>query len=367
MSLSREQIMEVLSKIVHPGTGKSITEMGMVSDAGFTDSGIVVFLKVAKPQDPLINSIRKACIKALQAEAGSEVNVTIELLVSESTAPKKQEAASLPGVKNIIAVASGKGGVGKSTVAVNLSVAVASKGFRVGLIDADVYGPSVPKMFDVENLRPLVKTVDGKELIVPIEKFGVKMLSVGFFVNPEDALIWRGPMATSALRQLINQGEWGELDFLFLDLPPGTGDVHLTIVQEMAITGAVIISTPQAVALADAIKGISMFESDKIKVPILGLIENMSWFTPAELPENKYYIFGKNGGKQLAEKMNLPLLGQIPIVQSICESGDQGHPSVLDADSIAGKAFTQLADKFLVQVELRNANLEATQRVKMQP
>jgi ATP-binding protein involved in chromosome partitioning len=365
VSLDRDQIMGILSKIVHPGTGKSITEMGMVSDAGFNDSGIVIFLQVAKPQDPLISSIRKACIRAIQAEAGSDMNVSVELIVPESATPKKQETASLPGVKNIIAVASGKGGVGKSTVAVNLSVAVANKGYKVGLIDADVYGPSVPKMFDVENLRPFVKTVEGREWIVPIEKFGVKMLSVGFFVNPEDALIWRGPMATSALRQLINQGEWGDLDFLFLDLPPGTGDVHLTIVQEMAITGAVIISTPQAVALADAVKGISMFESDKIKVPILGLIENMSWFTPEELPDNKYFIFGKNGCKQLAEKMNLPLLGQIPIVQSICESGDQGHPSVLDADSIPGKAFTQLAEKFLLQVELRNATMEATQRVKM--
>lgn len=365
MNLDRDKIFEILGKIVHPGTGKSITEMGMVSDAGFNETGIVVFLQVAKPQDPLINSIRKACIKALQAEAGADVNVNIELLVSETTAPKKQEAEALPGVKNIIAVASGKGGVGKSTVAVNLSVAVANMGFKVGLIDADVYGPSIPKMFDVENLRPLVKTVDGKELIVPIEKFGVKMLSIGFFVNADDALIWRGPMATSALRQLINQGEWGELDFLFLDLPPGTGDVHLTLVQEMAITGAVIISTPQAVALADAIKGISMFESDKINVPILGLIENMSWFTPAELPENKYYIFGKNGCKQLAEKMKLPLLGQIPIVQSICESGDQGRPPALDKDSIPGKAFNELAEKFLVQVDLRNNNMEATQRVKM--
>jgi ATP-binding protein involved in chromosome partitioning len=365
VSPSRDDILTILSKIIHPGTGKSITEMGMVSDVGFNDSGIVIFLQVAKPQDPLINSIRKACIRALQEQAGSDVKVTVELIVPESAAPKKQESASLPGVKNIIAVASGKGGVGKSTVAVNLSVAVASKGYKVGLIDADVYGPSVPKMFDVENLRPFVKTVEGREWIVPIEKFGVKMLSVGFFVNPEDALIWRGPMATSALRQLINQGEWGELDFLFLDLPPGTGDVHLTIVQEMAITGAVIVSTPQAVALADAVKGISMFESDKINVPILGLIENMSWFTPAELPENKYYIFGKNGCKQLAEKMNLPLLGQIPIVQGICESGDKGYPSVLDLESIPGKAFNQLAEKFLIQVDLRNSSMEATQRVRM--
>ena len=365
--MDRDKIIELLSSIIHPDTGKPITSMGLVTDVGFDEQGVVVILQTLKAKDPLIGSIKKACIRAIQAEMGEETTVRVEVINAGATSDAKAPVAddSLSGVKNIIAIASGKGGVGKSTVAVNLAVAVAKKGFRVGLVDADVYGPSIPKMFDTENLRPFVKSEEGKELIVPLEKYDVKLLSVGYFVNPSDALIWRGPMATSALRQFIQQGDWGELDFLFIDLPPGTGDVHLTIVQELSVTGAVIVSTPQAVALADAIKGISMFESDKINVPILGLVENMSWFTPEELPENRYYIFGRNGCKQLAEKMNIPLLGQIPIVQSICEDGDAGSPSVLKEDSLPGKAFSEMADKLLSEVEKRNATKAATERVKI--
>lgn len=364
--MDRDQIIEILATIVHPETGKPITQMGLVNDVGFDNHGIVVILQTPKATDPLINSVKKACIRAIQAQAGEGTEVRVEVVVPDpGKSGKKEEDDMLPGVKNIVAIASGKGGVGKSTVSANLAVALARKGYRVGLLDADVYGPSIPKMFDTESLRPAVRMDNGKELIVPIEKYGVKLLSVGYFVNPGDAMIWRGPMATSALRQLLQQGDWGELDFLLLDLPPGTGDVHLTMVQEMPVTGAVIISTPQAVALADAVKGISMFESDKINVPILGLVENMSWFTPAELPQNKYYIFGKNGCKQLAEKMKVPLLGQIPLVQSICEDGDSGTPSVLQESTLPGKAFAELADKFVQEVEKRNSNLAPTERVRI--
>ena len=260
----------------------------------------------------------------------------------------------LPGVKNIIAVSSGKGGVGKSTIAVNLAVALASKGYEVGLLDADIFGPSVPKMFGEEDYRPEVKREDENDILLPLVKYGVKILSIGFFVDPAEAVVWRGPMASNFLKQLITRGEWGDLDFLLVDLPPGTSDIHLTLVQEVPVTGAIVVSTPQEVALADAIKAISMFRSEKINVPVLGLVENMSWFTPAELPQNRYYIFGRDGCKNLSEKMDVPLLGQIPVVQSICEGGDMGHPVVLD-DSIAGKAFMELADEVAEKVNLRNS------------
>ena len=251
----------------------------------------------------------------------------------------------------IIAVSSGKGGVGKSTVASNLAVSLAKLGFKVGLLDADIFGPSAPKMFGIEDARPFLINVDGRDLIEPIEKYGVRVLSIGFFVDPDTALLWRGAMATSAIKQLINEGNWGDLDYLIIDVPPGTSDIHLTLIQNLKIAGAVIVSTPQEVALADARKGIEMFTNDKVNVPILGLVENMAWFTPAELPENKYYIFGKEGCKKLAEKMNVPLLGQIPIVQSICEGGDDGEPVALKSASIEGQAFIQLAGKVMEAVK----------------
>jgi ATP-binding protein involved in chromosome partitioning len=271
----------------------------------------------------------------------------------------------LPLVKNVIAVSSGKGGVGKSTVAANLAVALAKLGYKVGLLDADIFGPSVPKMFQVEDARPYAELIDGRDLIVPIEKYGIKLLSIGFFVDPDQATLWRGAMASNALKQLVGDANWGELDYFVLDTPPGTSDIHLTLVQTLAITGAVIVSTPQQVALADARKGINMYTNDKVNVPILGLVENMSWFTPAELPENKYYIFGKEGAKQLAEQMNVPLLGQIPIVQSICENGDKGTPAALDENSITGRAFLELAENVVKQTELRNAGQEATKIVEL--
>jgi ATP-binding protein involved in chromosome partitioning len=285
----------------------------------------------------------------------------IQVMVPE--APPAREI--LPGVKNIVAVASGKGGVGKSTVAANLSVALAQKGLKVGLIDADVYGPSIPKMFHVEDQRPSARSEDGTEWIIPIEKYGVKLLSVGFFIKTEDAVMWRGPMATSALKQLISQGDWGELDYLLIDLPPGTGDVHLTMVQEVPVTGVVIVSTPQDVALVDVVKGINMFTGDKINVPVLGIIENMSWFTPAELPGNKYYIFGKHGCRELSEKMGIPLLGEIPIVQGIRESGDAGEPVAMHPDQASGKTFHDLAEAVIRAVETRNSEIDPTKKVEI--
>ena len=255
--------------------------------------------------------------------------------------------------------------MGKSTVAVNLAVATARMGHRVGLLDADIFGPSIPKMLKAENQRPSVEMMNGKEMLVPVESYGVKLLSIGFFVDPEDAVVWRGPMATNALRQFMSQTSWGELDFLFIDLPPGTSDIHLTMVQEVSVTGAVIVTTPQKVALADALKGINMFRGDKINVPVLGLVENMAWFTPAELPDNKYFIFGEGGGIRMAEKLKVPMLGQIPIVQSICEGGDEGKPAVLNAGSAVSSAFEDLAKNVIRETNRRNAEMPATRIVEI--
>ena len=294
---------------------------------------------------------------------GSEMCIRDSITVDAKQAARPEPDKVLPEVKNIIAVSSGKGGVGKSTVAANLAVALALQGHKVGLLDADIFGPSQPKMFNVEEARPYMVEVGGRELIEPAANYGVKLLSIGFFVNKEDAVLWRGAMASNALKQLIGDANWGDLDYFLIDLPPGTSDIHLTMVQTLAITGAIVVSTPQEVALADARKGISMFTGEKINVPVLGLVENMSWFTPAELPENKYYLFGKEGGKRLAEELNIPLLGQIPIVQSICEGGDSGKPVALNPDSITGQAFQKLAENVVKQIDYRNEHLDPTKRV----
>lgn len=363
MAYTVDQVISALAQVSHPAYSNDIVSLNMVSDVIINDNKIGFTLTFPKSNDPLISSVQKACKVALQTHLGANVEVgEIKVDSIQKIEPKED---SLAKVKNIIAVASGKGGVGKSTVAVNLAVALAQLGYKVGLVDADVYGPSIPKMFQVEDAKPDFRQGKSMDFIIPVEKYGVKLLSVGFFVNPNDALVWRGPMATNALKQLISQGDWGELDFLMLDMPPGTGDVHLTIVQEMSVTGAVIVSTPQKVALVDAIKGISMFRSDKVNVPILGLVENMAWFTPEELPNNKYYLFGKEGCKQLAGEMDIPLLGQIPIVQSICEGGDQGTPSALDSNSIIGNAFKELAKNMVSEVDKRNVKLDPTRRVEI--
>lgn len=364
MTLYPKLIMDALAKVRYPGTGKDLVTMGMVEDNIRIDGNKVSFsLLFEKPNDPFIKSVVKAAETAILTYVGEEVDIKGNITVDAKQAARPEPNKLLPEVKNIIAVSSGKGGVGKSTVAANLAVALALQGHKVGLLDADIFGPSQPKMFNVEEARPYMVEVGGRELIEPAANYGVKLLSIGFFINKEDAVLWRGAMASNALKQLIGDANWGDLDYFLIDLPPGTSDIHLTMVQTLAITGAIVVSTPQEVALADARKGISMFTGEKINVPVLGLVENMSWFTPAELPENKYYLFGKEGGKRLAEELNIPLLGQIPIVQSICEGGDSGKPVALNPDSITGQAFQKLAENVVKQIDYRNEHLDPTKRV----
>jgi ATP-binding protein involved in chromosome partitioning len=340
--------------------------LGLVEDDIRIDGNRISFsLLFDRANDPLVGSLKKAAVQAIKTYVGEDVEIEGNIYVKIKPRKPVEKRELLPGVKNIVAVASGKGGVGKSTVTSNLAVALANAGFSVGLLDADIFGPSIPKMFETEDARPVLEKVEGKDRIVPVEKYGVKLLSIGYFVDPQDALVWRGAMATNALKQLINDGLWGELDFLLIDLPPGTSDIHLTLVQSVPLTGVVVVSTPQEVALADAIKGISMFRGKNINVPVLGLIENMAWFTPAELPQNKYYIFGKEGVAKLSERMEIPLLGQIPIVQSIREGGDDGRPVALHTDSIVGMAFADLAEKVVQRVEHRNTTLPPTQQVEI--
>ena len=364
MTLYPKLIEEALATVRYPGNGKNLIEAEMIADNIRIDGMKVSFSIIfEKPTDPFMKSVLKAAETAIHTYVSKEVEVTI---TTESKQAARPEVGKLlPQVKNVIAISSGKGGVGKSTVSANLAVALAKLGYKVGLLDADIFGPSMPKMFDVENERPYSEHVDGRDLIVPVEKYGVKLLSIGFFVDPDQATLWRGGMASNALKQLIGDAAWGELDYFLLDLPPGTSDIHLTLVQTLAITGAIVVSTPQDVALADARKGINMFTNDKVNVPILGLVENMAWFTPAELPENKYFIFGKEGAKKLAEQMNVPLLGQIPIVQNICENGDKGTPVALDENSVTGQAFTSLAEAVVHQVDIRNQDQAPTQIVEM--
>ncbi len=363
MNLAKENIYSVLKTVIHPESGKDIATENILESVDISDKEINIVLIFAKSTDPFINSIKRSVKTCLEENFGTEliINITTKAKPKEKLQAKQSEG--MAEVKNIIAIASGKGGVGKSTVTVNLAVALAQKGYKVAVIDADIYGPSIPKMFGVEGEKPSGTHVDGKELILPIEKFGVKMLSVGFFVNPADATIWRGPMATGVLKQLILQAQWGEIDYLLFDLPPGTSDIHLTLVQTVAVTAAVIVTTPQEVALADARKGLAMFKASGIEIPVLGIAENMSWFTPAELPNNKYYIFGKGGAEKLVKESNSKLLAQIPVVQSICESGDSGKPIALQIDSPVGKAFAEFADNLVKAVEKRNLTLPPTKQV----
>lgn len=345
--------MDALATVRYPGTGKNVVEMNMVEDdlriAGLHVSFSLIF---DKPTDPFLKSMVKACEAAIHAYVSKDVEV--EIKTKSLQAPRPDLPDLLPGVRNIIAVSSGKGGVGKSTVAANLAVALARMGHRVGLLDCDIFGPSVPKMFQLTDARPYSEHINGRDLIVPIEKYGVKVLSIGFFVDPDQATLWRGGMACNALKQLIGDANWGDLDYFILDTPPGTSDIHLTLVQTIPITGAVIVSTPQQVALADARKGINMYQNEKVDVPILGLVENMAWFTPAEHPEEKYFLFGREGVKQLAEEMDVPLLGQIPVVQSICQNGDDGTPEALNPANPTGQAFLQLAARVVTQTDKRN-------------
>ena len=365
MTIYPKLIHDALATVRYPGNGKNIMENEMLEDDLRIDGMKVSFsLIFEKETDPFKKSVVKAAEAAIKTFVHPDVEVTIGTKAKTALPPEPDKL--LPGVKNIIAVSSGKGGVGKSTVTANLAIGLAKLGYRVGLLDTDIFGPSMPKMFGVEDARPYAEQIDGRDLIIPIEKYGVKLLSIGFFVDPEQATLWRGGMACNALKQLISEAAWGELDYFILDTPPGTSDIHLTLIQTLGITGAVIVSTPQQVALADARKGINMYMNDKVNVPILGLVENMAWFTPAELPENKYYIFGKDGCKNLAEELNVPLLAQIPLIQSVCETGDQGAPAVLNPASPEGIAFMSLAAKVVTQVDKRNVEMAPTQRVTVQ-
>ena len=364
MTLYPKLILDALATVRYPGNGRNLVEAEMVADNMRIDGMKVSFsLTFEKPTDPFMKSMIKAAETAIHTYVSPEVEV--EITTESRQAARPEVGKLLPQVKNVIAVSSGKGGVGKSTVAANLAVSLAKLGYKVGLLDADIFGPSVPKMFQVEDAKPYAENVGGRDLIVPIEKYGIKLLSIGFFVNPEQATLWRGGMASNALKQLVGDADWGELDYFILDTPPGTSDIHLTLLQTLAITGAVIVSTPQQVALADARKGVDMYTNDKVNVPILGLVENMALFTPAELPENKYYLFGKEGCKQLAENLNVPLLGQIPIVQSICEGGDKGTPVALDENTVTGRAFLQLAAAVVRQVDRRNIEMAPTRIVEV--
>jgi len=353
MSITKEQVLDALRHVNDPDFKKDLVTLKMIEDIQIDGKKISFKLVLTTPACPMKNMMRDSCVEAIHQYVDATAVVEIEF-GSKVTTRRAPAAQIMPGVKNIIAVASGKGGVGKSTVAANLAVSLAKLGARVGLIDADIYGPSVPIMFDVIDEKPEAFEQDGHTRIRPLEKYGVKILSIGFFVDPSKALVWRGPMASNALLQLFTDSDWGELDYVVIDMPPGTGDIHLTISQSVPVTGVAIVTTPQEVALADARKAISMFNTDKIKLPILGLIENMSYFTPDELPDNKYYIFGKEGGKRLAEENNIPFLGQIPIVQGICESGDNGSPIALDDKSPVAKAFLALAQNIAQQVALTN-------------
>ncbi|NRT13455.1 Mrp/NBP35 family ATP-binding protein [Flavobacterium sp. 14A] len=364
MKLDRKEILKALETITIAGEGKNMVESGAIANVLTFGDEVVVDLVLSTPamhiKKRAEDDIKKTILELVSTDAKIKINSKVQ--VAEKAEIKGK---SIPGIKNIVAVASGKGGVGKSTVTANLAVSLAKMGFKVGVLDADIYGPSMPIMFDVENEKPISVTVDGKSKMKPVESYEVKMLSIGFFTAPSQAVIWRGPMASKALNQMIFDADWGELDFMLIDLPPGTGDIHLSIMQSLPVTGAVVVSTPQAVALADAKKGVSMFLSEAINVPVLGIIENMAYFTPEELPENKYYIFGQEGAKNLAEDLDVPFLGEVPIVQSIREAGDFGRPAAMQEGSIVAKVFEDITRNVVEETVRRNDSLPATEAIKI--
>jgi ATP-binding protein involved in chromosome partitioning len=362
MSYSQSDIIKALSTVEDPDLKRDLVTLNMVKDIKVEKRRVSFTVVLTTPACPLKEKIRQDCEVAVRRVVGPEVEIDIHMTSTVTT--MRNNTPILPGVKNIVAIASGKGGVGKSTVTSNLAVALALAGARVGLIDADIYGPSIPTMFNCEHEQPHVKQVNGKNIIIPLEQYGVKLLSIGFLTPPDSAVVWRGPMASSALKQFFGDADWGELDYLLVDLPPGTSDIHLTMVQTVPVTGAVIVTTPQKVAIADANKGLAMFKQPQINVPVLGVVENMAYFTPEELPGNKYYIFGKEGGRNLALKHNVPFLGEIPLVQSIRESGDSGLPAAMKPGP-SGEAFHQLARTLARQIAIRNANFATTQKVEL--
>jgi ATP-binding protein involved in chromosome partitioning len=353
MEITTEQVIDALRNVDDPDLKKDLVTLGMVRDVVVDGKNVSFTIVLTTPACPMKEMIQRACENAIKYYVDKEAVVKVHMTANTTS---QRSGPILPGVKNVIAVASGKGGVGKSTVAANLACALAMTGARVGLIDADIYGPSIPIMFDVITEKPLLREVNGKTMMVPVESYGVKLLSIGFFADVNQAIVWRGPIAVRALTQMLSEADWGELDYLIVDLPPGTGDIHLSLVGAVPLTGAVIVSTPQNVALADAKKGVAMFRLPQINVPVLGIVENMAYFTPAELPENKYFIFGREGAKRLAEDLNVPLLGQIPIVQSICEAGDAGRPAVLQTNTPVAKAFLEMAGNIARQVAITNSH-----------
>lgn len=358
--MTQEDILKALSNVQEPDLGKDLVTLNMIKDITIDGNNVAFTIVLTTPACPMKDMMRMASENAVKLLVNKEAVVTVNFTSNTST-NRKDAKTVLAGVKNIIAVVSGKGGVGKSTVSANLALALAQGGAKVGLMDADIYGPSQHIMFGVRGDRPLMREVDGKGMIVPIEKFGIKMMSIGLLIDEKQAVVWRGPMVSSAIRQFTTDVDWGELDYLVIDMPPGTGDIHLTIVQTVPVTGVIVVTTPQTVALADAKKGIAMFGQAQLKVPVIGLVENMSYFTPAELPDNKYYLFGKDGGKNLAEEFDIPFLGQIPIVQSIREGGDLGIPIMVSDETITKKAFTDFAGAAVRGIAMRNANLAPTE------
>ena len=360
MKVNSETIIESLKKVIEPDLGKDIVSLGLVTDIKVMENKVSFSVQMKNAAMHARKRMQQACEFAIERSIGK--NYSIEVNVQ---AMKKAEASQsvLPNIKNTIAVVSGKGGVGKSTVSANLAVGLAKKGFNVGVVDADIYGPSMPIMFDVLHYRPISREINKKQVIVPAENYGVKILSIGFFAELDEAVVWRGPMAVKALKQLIFDADWGELDYLIIDTPPGTGDVHLSIVQSLPLTGAVVVTTPQPVALADAKKAVAMLKMDNIKVPVLGLVENMSWFTPKNHPEEKYFIFGEDGGENLAKSLSLELLGKVPLIESIRQSGDVGRPAVLQQETIVEKYYNDLCDKLILNIEERNAKLDPTKVV----
>jgi ATP-binding protein involved in chromosome partitioning len=368
MKFNKEDILKALETITVAGEGKNMVESGAVKNIMTFADEVIVDLEISTPALHIKKRAKSDIIKTIKEKVSQDakviVNIKIEVPIQPAN-PNLIKGKKIPGIKNIIAVASGKGGVGKSTITANLAVTLSKMGYKVGVLDADIYGPSIPMMFDVINERPLSKTIDGKSKMKPVENYGVSILSIGFFTTPEQAVIWRGPMASKALNQLIFDAAWGQLDYMLIDLPPGTGDIHLSIMQSMPITGAVVVSTPQAVALADARRGVSMFQQDNIQVPVLGIIENMAYFTPEELPENKYYIFGKEGAKNLSNDLNIPFLGEIPLVQSIREAGDNGRPAALQKNTPLSDVFEKLTKGVIKELENRNEVLPPTEAIQM--
>lgn len=362
MSITEAAIIKALQTVEDPDLKKDLVTLNMIKDLNIEGNKVNFTVVLTTPACPLKEVIRKACEDAILTLVNKSAEVNIFMTSNVTTT--RDNTPLLPQVKNIIAIASGKGGVGKSTVAANLAVALSKTGAKVGLIDADIFGPSIPTMFNCEREQPGITQVDGKNMIIPLEQYGVKLISIGFLTPPENAVVWRGPMASSALKQFLGDTLWGELDYLLIDLPPGTSDIHLTLVQSVPVTGAVIVTTPQKVALADAKKGLAMFKQPQINVPILGIVENMAYFTPEELPDNKYYIFGQGGGRNLASANDVPLLGEVPIVQSIRESGDSGYPAVLK-DGLVSQAFSQLAESVARRVAIRNADVAETKKVEI--